>query len=97
MRAVVSYNLARLGLFVGCAVLGYLAGLRGLGLLAGALIVSGLLSWFLLTRQRTAMAEVVGDAIGRGRGRLAERTAAEDAYADAARARVDEGVTPSDR
>jgi len=47
--------------------------------------------------QRAAMAEAVGDAIGRGRSRLAERTAAEDAYADAVRARVDDGVTPSDR
>lgn len=102
MRAVVTYNLARLGLFVGCALLGYVAGLRGLGLLVGALLVSGVLSWFLLARQRTAMAEVVGGTIGRGRGRLASRTAAEDAYVDAVHADVHadatgDGVARQDR
>jgi hypothetical protein len=81
-RSVVAYNLGRLGLFVGCAVLGYLAGLRGLPLLAAALLVSGVLSWFLLARQRAAMAEVVGGAVTRGRSRLAQRTAAEDAFVD---------------
>ena len=78
-----AYNLGRLGLFVGCAVLGYVAGLRGLGLLAAALLVSGLLSWFLLARQRAAMAEAVGGAVTRGRSKLAQRTADEDAYAEA--------------
>ena len=81
-RSVVAYNLGRLGLFVGCAVLGYVAGLRGLVLLAAALLVSGVLSWFLLARQRAAMAEVVGDAVTRGRSRLAQRAAEEDAYVD---------------
>lgn len=75
--------MGRVGLFVGCAVLGYVAGLRGLALLAAALIVSGVLSWFLLARQRAAMAEVLGDAVTRGRGRLARRAAEEDAYVDA--------------
>lgn len=82
VRAVVIYNLARLGLFVGCALLGYLAGLRGLLLLVGALVVSGVLSWFLLARQRIAMAGVVADAASRGRSRLGQRAAAEDAYVD---------------
>lgn len=81
-RSVVAYNLGRLGLFVACAVLGYVAGLRGLALLAAALIVSGVLSWFLLDRQRAAMAEVVGDAVTRGRSRLGQRSAEEDAYVD---------------
>jgi hypothetical protein len=79
---VLVYNAARFGLFVGCAVLGYVAGLRGVVLLAGALLVSGVLSWFLLARQRTAMAQVVDDAVARGRRRLAARTEAEDAYVD---------------
>ena len=79
---MLAYNLGRLGLFVGCAVLGYVAGLRGLLLLAAALIVSGVLSWFLLARQRAAMAEVVGGAVTRGRSRLAQRAAEEDAYVD---------------
>lgn len=84
-RSVVAYNLGRLGLFVGCAVLGYVAGLRGLILLAAALLVSGILSWFLLARQRAAMADALSGAVTRGRSKLAQRTAAEDAYADASR------------
>ena len=92
-RSVVAYNLGRLGLFVGCAVLGYLAGLRGLPLLAAALLVSGVLSWFLLARQRAAMAEVVGGAVSRGRSRLAQRAADEDAYVDA----LGDDVTRSSR
>jgi hypothetical protein len=81
-RSVVAYNVGRLGLFVACAFLGYLAGLRGVVLLAAALLVSGVLSWFLLARQRAAMAEVVGAAVTRGRSRLARRAAEEDAYVD---------------
>ena len=82
-RSVVAYNLGRIGLFVACAVLGYVAGLRGLALLAAALLISGILSWFLLARQRAAMAEALGGAVSRSRSKLASRTAAEDAYADA--------------
>ena len=82
-RSVVAYNLGRIGLFLGCAVLGYIAGLRGLVLLAAALLISGILSWFLLARQRAAMAEALGGAVSRSRSKLASRTAAEDAYADA--------------
>jgi len=82
-RSVVAYNLGRIGLFVGCAVLGYVAGLRGLILLAAALLVSGILSWFLLARQRAAMAEALGGAVTRSRSKLAQRTAEEDAYVDA--------------
>jgi hypothetical protein len=82
-RAVIGYNLGRLGLFVACCVLGYVAGLRGLVLLAAALLVSGVLSWFLLARQRAAMAEVVGTAVTRGRSRLVQRSREEDAYVDA--------------
>lgn len=68
---------------MGCAVLGYVAGLRGLVLLAAALLVSGVLSWFLLARQRAAMAQALGGAVTRSRSRLAQRTAEEDAYVDA--------------
>ena len=81
-RSVIAYNLGRIGLFVGCALLGYLAGLRGLILLAAALLVSGVLSWFLLARQRAAMAEVLGGAVTRGRSKLAQRAAEEDAYVE---------------
>jgi len=95
-----TYNLCRLGLFLGCAVLGALAGLRGLVLIAAALLVSGVLSWFLLARQRAAMADVVGSAVTRGRGRLAARTEAEDAYVDSVASQptsTEDGVTRPDR
>jgi hypothetical protein len=81
-RSVVAYNLGRVALFVGCAVLGYVAGIRGLLLLAAALLISGILSWFLLARQRAAMAEALGGAVSRSRSKLAQRTVDEDAYAD---------------
>lgn len=82
-RSVLAYNAGRLGLFIGCAVLGFIAGLRGLLLLAAALLVSGVLSWYLLARQRAAMAEALGGAVTRSRSKLAQRTAEEDAYAEA--------------
>jgi hypothetical protein len=81
-RAFLVYNAGRLALFAACAGLLALAGLRSIVLLAAALLVSGVLSYFVLDRQRRAMADAVGDAVDRGRQRMAERTAREDAYAD---------------
>ncbi|MBV9096610.1 MAG: DUF4229 domain-containing protein [Frankiaceae bacterium] len=103
-RAFLIYNAWRLGLFVGCAVLLALAGLRGFILLVAALLVSGVLSYFLLDRQRRALAESLGEAVDRSRRKMAERTEREDAYVDEmlARQRADAGevageVTRSDR
>lgn len=76
------YNAARVGLFVICLVLGAVAGLRGIALLVVALLVSGVLSYFLLGRQRVAMGEAVAGAVQRSREKLAERTAREDTYVD---------------
>ncbi|HVW81991.1 MAG TPA: DUF4229 domain-containing protein [Mycobacteriales bacterium] len=81
-RAVLVYNLLRLGLLAACLVIGYFAGLRGLYLIAAALLVSGVLSWFLLAKQRLNMAAAIERTVERGRTKLAERTAAEDEYAD---------------
>lgn len=82
-KALLVYNVLRLLLLAACLGLGYLAGLRGLVLIVAALAVSGVLSWFLLARQRIGMGVAVERAIERGRVKMAERTAAEDAYADA--------------
>lgn len=82
-RAVVIYTAARLGLFLVCAALGWLAGLSGPFLLIAALLLSGLLSWFLLRRQRIAMGGVVEGRVSRLRERIDSRAAAEDAYVDA--------------
>ena len=80
-RSALTYNLGRLGLFIVCVVLGWVAGLRSIWLLVAALLVSGVLSYFLLARQRIAMASAVTDVVTRSRERMARRTAEEDAYA----------------
>ena len=84
-RAVLVYNGARLGLLIGCLLLGAVAGLRGFVLIVVALVVSGVLSWFLLGRQRVAMGTAVETAVQRGRQKLQARTEAEDAYDEALR------------
>jgi hypothetical protein len=66
-----------------CLVLGWVAGLSGAFLLVVALLVSGLISWFVLQRQRIAMGGVVERRVNRLRSRIDERAAAEDAYVDA--------------
>ena len=55
MRAALAYTSARIVLLVVSAVLLYLAGARGLLLLALAFVVSGILSYVLLSRQRDQM------------------------------------------
>lgn len=81
-RAIVVYNLGRLVLLAACLGLGWLAGLQGIWLIVAALLVSGVLSWFLLARQRVRMGLAVEHSVGRQRGRWAERAASEDQYVD---------------
>lgn len=81
-KAVLNYNLARLGLLAACLVIGWFAGLRNFALIVVAFLVSGVLSWFLLSRQRIGMGQAMERVITRGRAKLNERTAAEDAYVD---------------
>ncbi len=93
------YTTSRLLLFVITASVLALAGMHGVGLLLVALLVSGLLSYVLLSKQRDAMsAAVVARSEGNGgssagwfrglrglRDRIDERAKAEDAADDAAR------------
>lgn len=94
-RSLLVYNLLRLALLAACLGLGYLAGLRGFALILAALLVSGVLSWFLLApyRIRAAMAveravetpagaKLVGP-VRRRREAMRAKVAAEDAYAEA--------------
>lgn len=81
--ALLRYNGYRLLLLVAVGGLGYLAGLRGLPLIAAALLASGVLSYFLLYKQRSALAALLVEAVDAGRSRFAERTAREDAAAEA--------------
>jgi Protein of unknown function (DUF4229) len=97
----VVYTSARLVLFIVTATILALFGMHGIGLLMLALVVSGLLSYVLLTRLRDAVSEAVSERVGarsrgdrpaRARGlaglsrRLDERTRAEDEADDARRA-----------
>ncbi|HWC36027.1 MAG TPA: DUF4229 domain-containing protein [Mycobacteriales bacterium] len=82
-RAVLIYNLLRLSLLVACLVAGWYAGIHNwLYLCAGAFLVSGVISWFALKHQRIAMGMAIERTVERGRTKMAERTATEDAYAD---------------
>lgn len=56
MRATLAYTGVRLLLFIAAVGLIYLAGARGLLLIALALLVSGIASYVLLSRMRDAMA-----------------------------------------
>jgi hypothetical protein len=55
MRAAFSYTSARFVLFLVALVLLYFVGARGLLLVALALLISGIASFVLLSRQRDAM------------------------------------------
>jgi Protein of unknown function (DUF4229) len=81
-RAVLTYNLYRLGLLAVCLGIGWLLKLPGLVLIVSALFVSGVLSWFLLGRQRVAMGLAVERTVAKGQARMAARAAAEDGYVD---------------
>ncbi len=83
---VLVYTASRILLFVASAGVLYLIGARGLLLLLLALVVSGLLSFVLLSRQRDALSAVVVDRSRRVRDRMDARTTAEDAADDAWRA-----------
>ena len=78
MRATFAYTAARILLFV--AVLGvlYLVGARGLPLLGLAVLISGLASFLVLSRQRDAMSGAISSRISNFRQRLDEGTRAED-------------------
>jgi hypothetical protein len=84
-RVFARYTAARFGLFVAVGAVGYAAGLRNLlFLLVLALLVSGVLSYFLLTRARVSFSEAVARRWQhRSRHPIADRRAREEAYADA--------------
>ena len=84
--SILAYTSARILMF-GCAViLLYLAGARGVLLLALGLVISALASYILLNKQRTIIADRLngrlskaGSKVGDLRDRLDEGTKAEDA------------------
>jgi hypothetical protein len=78
MRATLAYTGVRLLLFVVAVGLIYLAGARGLLLIALALLVSGIASYVLLSRMRDKMAGSISSRIDSVRSRLDEGTRVED-------------------
>jgi hypothetical protein len=78
MRATLVYTGARILLFAAALGLIYLAGARGLLLLALALLVSGAASYILLSRMRDRMAGSISRRIDTVRSRIDEGTRAED-------------------
>ena len=71
MRATLAYTSARILLLVGSIILLYLAGARGLLLLALACVVSGIASFVLLSRQRDVMSRALMARIRTGQRRMA--------------------------
>jgi hypothetical protein len=78
MRATFAYTLARIVLFAVMLGLLYLVGARGLLLVALALVISGIISFVVLSRQRDAMSGAIASRIGGFRERLDQGTRAED-------------------
>ncbi len=86
MRQFWTYTLARLGLLAVVAGALWVAQVRGVLLLILAFVISGLISAFLLSRQRNAFAQTVDARARRITERMAEAEAAEDAATEAAQA-----------
>ena len=95
-RAAVVYTLLRFALFGAVLVVTLALGLRGFTALIVALAGSGLLSLFVLARQRETMSVAVDRRVGRLRERARARTSAEDAYVDALH-QDETRITRSDR
>jgi hypothetical protein len=78
MRATFAYTAARFLIFAAMFGLLYLIGARGLLLAGLALVVSGIISFVVLSRQRDAMSGALVSRIGNFRRRLDEGTRGED-------------------
>jgi hypothetical protein len=78
MRSVLIYTLSRLALFAVTAGVLFLVGARGFLLLALAILISGVISFVLLSRQRDAVSSSVTERANRIRQNLAEGAARED-------------------
>ncbi|WP_018654720.1 DUF4229 domain-containing protein [Actinomadura flavalba] len=70
MRPVLLYTLARLGLFLVTAAVLFLVGARGALLLLLSLLISGVISFVLLSSRRDEMSAAVENGLNERRGRL---------------------------
>jgi Mn2+/Fe2+ NRAMP family transporter len=78
MRSALAYTSARILLFVAAMGVLYALGARGLLLVALALLVSGIVSFIVLSRQRDAMSAAFTGRIHGFRSRLDAGARAED-------------------
>jgi hypothetical protein len=78
MRATFVYTAARIVLFAVALGLMYLVGARGLLLFGGALLVSGIASYILLSRMRDNMAGSITRRIDSVRSRIDQGASVED-------------------
>lgn len=78
MRATFAYTIARILLFAVVLGLLSLVGARGLPLLGLAVLISGIVSFIVLYRQRDAMSGAITTRLSNFRERLDEGTRAED-------------------
>ncbi|HXJ24608.1 MAG TPA: DUF4229 domain-containing protein [Streptosporangiaceae bacterium] len=78
MRPTLAYTSARILLFVAALGVLYLAGARGALLLALAIVVSGVVSFIVLSRQRDQMSGALATRLRNWRSRLDEGARAED-------------------
>ncbi|HTP17572.1 MAG TPA: DUF4229 domain-containing protein, partial [Streptosporangiaceae bacterium] len=76
--ATLAYTSMRLLLFIASLLLLYLVGARGFLLLALALVISGIVSFVVLSRQRDAMSGSLVNSVRGFRTRLDEGARAED-------------------
>jgi Protein of unknown function (DUF4229) len=91
--AFVRYTALRLLIFVIAAALLWIIGLRGFALLLFAVLLSGIVSLFVLNRSRDELSTALVGRQQRIRQRLADRTAAEDEWNDDVR----DGAGPDGR
>jgi hypothetical protein len=83
---ILRYNLLRFALLVGFLAVFYLLGAGGLVLVVGAVLASGVASYFLLAGQRAAMIVALQERIQARQARAAAREAREDEYDEQLRA-----------
>ena len=85
MRSVIFYTAARFAIFAATAGVLALFGARGFLLLMLALLISGIVSYVLLSAQRDRMSAAVTRGVRSGRARFEESVTKEDG----ARSRAD--------
>ncbi|GAA1994149.1 hypothetical protein GCM10009799_20260 [Nocardiopsis rhodophaea] len=98
MRSVLAYTASRLLLFAVALGVLYLLGARDFLALALAFLISGLVSYVLLSKQRDAMSAVVADGLAKMRGmgeRIEAGASKEDTPQRAEPSDAADGSTPA--